>query len=301
MRPWLSMAVGLILVLGGCSPRAYYSGELASDSSAPTRSTAFAPTAGKEAAAGLPASAPASPAANPPKEAIERKIVYTADVNLVVENFDPVAAKINEMVKQYGAVIAHSNVLGSPGMPRRGDWTIRVPVNRYNDLLTAARQLGEIRTVQSDSQDVTEEYYDVAARIRNKKQEEERLLKLLDTAVGNLKEILEIEREISRVREEVERIEGRMRVLTDITSLSTVKLHVEEVKNYVPQKEPTYATRARRTFEGSLGAMLNAGQEISLGLVAFAPWAAVLVVVGVPAWGLRRLSRRRKTRGENGR
>jgi hypothetical protein len=178
-------------------------------------------------------------------------------------------------------------------MPRRGEWTIRVPVERYNDLAAAVRQLGEIRSVQSDSRDMTEEYYDTEARIRNKKQEEDRMLKLLDNATGNLKEVLEIEHELSRVREEVERMEGRLRVLSDLTSLSTVKLRVEEVKGYVPEQAPTYATRVRRAFDGSVDTLVSAAQNLSVGIVALAPWAVVLLVLGSPLLVVRRLIRRR--------
>ena len=167
----------------------------------------------------------------------------------------------------------------------------------YQELLTALRQLGELRSMQADSRDVTEEYFDVEARIRNKKSEEARLLKLLDDRTANLKDVLEIERELSRVREEVERMEGRMRVLQDLTALSTVKLHVEEVKDYVPEQSPGFATQARRTLTGSLRAVKLAAQGLTLLAIALAPWAAILAVVAVPCWVLYRRRRQRKAPG----
>ncbi|NUQ64179.1 MAG: DUF4349 domain-containing protein [Pirellulales bacterium] len=228
-----------------------------------------------------------------------RKIVCTAEVDLVVEDFEPVQGKIDATLGKFGAFVAHSNVSGSAGSPRRGEWVIRVPVENYRELLAAARELGETRSVRSDSRDVTEEYYDVEARIRNKRQEEDRLLKLLETAAGSLKDVLEIERELSRVREEIERMQGRLRVLEDITELSTITLRVEEVKDFVPPQTATYATRVRRTFEESLGTLVKTVQSATLVVIALAPWAAVLAVVGLPVFAgvkLRNAARRRAAR-----
>ena len=222
---------------------------------------------------------------------VDRKIVYTATVDLVVEDFDPVPAEIDALLKRFDAYVAHSEILGSPGRPRHGEWVIRVPVDRYSELLAAARELGEPRSVRSDSRDVTEEYYDVEARIRNKRQEEQRLLKLLETATGELKDVLEIERELSRVREETERMEGRLRVLQDTTSLTTVTLRIEEIENYVPPEVAGYGTRARRAWEQSLSALLATVQTASLVAVALLPWAAVVFVLGLPVFLLRRLFR----------
>lgn len=251
------------------------------------------------APAALPASAAPDQAAkdNAVPTNLQRKLVYTADIQVVVDDFEPIPTKVLELLKPLDAVVAHSSLSGSAGSPRSGEWTIRVPVAHYQDLLAALRQIGELRNLRADSQDVTEEYYDVEARIHNKKEEESRLLKLLDQSTANLKDVLEIERELSRVREEVERMEGRMRVLQDITALSTVTLHVEEIKNFVPEKMPTFATQARRTFTSSLSALGAAAQTLALSAIALSPWAGVLVVVGTPVWGVLRFRRRRKSPG----
>jgi hypothetical protein len=179
----------------------------------------------------------------PASNAIRRKIIYRGTVEVVVEDFEPVQARVGEMVKRFDAFVAKSSVSGKPGTPRNGRWTVRVPTERYDDFLAAARDLGEIRRVSSDFQDVTEEFYDVEARIRNKKEEEARLLDLLKTAAGRLEEVLTLEKEITRMRGEVEQLEGRMRVLNDLSTLATVELQVDEIKDFVPAGAATYWTR----------------------------------------------------------
>lgn len=245
-----------------------------------------APAAKAEARVDKGAAGPGSPAgvgsggesALPKAGALERKIIYTADVDLVVEEFDEVPSQVKDLVKQFGAYVARSNVSGMPGSPRSGQWTIRVPVARYEDFLAAARGLGEVRSVRSDSQDVSEEFYDVQARIRNKKEEEDRLRKHLADSTGKLEDILAVERELSRVREEAERMEGRLRVLSDLTSLTTINLRVDEIKGYVPEEAPTYGTRVRRALDGSISSLVSTAEGLSIAVVAAFPWLVVLAV-----------------------
>ena len=88
--------------------------------------------------------------------------------------------------------------------------------------------LAELQNRNEDSQEVTAEFYDVQVRIRNKQREEERLLEHLADSTGDLEDILTVEKEIARVRTEVEQLQGRLRVLQDQTSLSTVTLRIHD-------------------------------------------------------------------------
>jgi len=234
----------------------------------------------------------------PSQAALRRKIVYTANVDLVVEDFRPIPSQVEEVARQFDGFISHSQVTGAPGYPRRGEWTIRVPVERYEQFLAAIRERlgGEIQSVRVDSQDVTEEYFDVEARIRNKKKTEERLVKLLEERTGKLEDVLTVERELSRVREEIERVEGRLRVLADLTSLATVHLNVTEVKDYVPEEAPSYMTRVRRAFQSSLDALVSTAQAVSIAFVALSPWLAVLLVLALVLGLIARMAWRRHMR-----
>jgi len=153
--------------------------------------------------------------------------------------------------------------------------------------------LGEVRSVNSTSDDVTAEFYDIEARIRNKQQEEERLLKLLAEATGKLEEVLAVERELSRVRGEIEQAQGRMRMLKDVTELTTVTVTVTEIKDYVPDEAPTYVTRVRRAFMSSTVAVVATAQVLSLVAVALVPWLPAPLLLVLAVLTLRRLRRRR--------
>lgn len=223
----------------------------------------------------------------------DRKIIYTATIELNVESFDDVPEKVQAAVERHQGYISGSEIHGVPGQPRRGHWTIRVPVTQYEQFLAAARTLGEVRSVTTDSADVSEEYYDVEARIHNKKKAESRLVAHLEETTAKLEDILTVERELARVREEIERMEGRLRYLKDRTSLSTIQLHVNEVTQYSPEEAPAYSTRIGRTWQSSLDSLLHVGQTLLLVLVFAAPWLVIFLILGTVVWIiLRRIWRR---------
>jgi hypothetical protein len=209
-----------------------------------------------------------------------RKIVYTASIKLIVEDFSNIGDQVVALVDKFDGYVADSTITGTSGENRAGTWTVRVPVDAFDAFVAAAKELGELVSASTKSQDVSEEYYDVDARIRNKTKEEARLLKLLEDRPGKLADVIAIERELSRCREELERMQGRMRVLADRTALTTVDLDVVEIQNFRPAAAPTFATRVRRAIGASLAKLLWAGQILAIGIVAVAPWFVTLAVLG---------------------
>ncbi len=236
---------------------------------------------GKEIAATAP------PGAN-------RKIIFNARIDLVVENFDDAPATLAALVKKCDGYVADSNLSGSTGANRSGTWKVRVPVARFDEFISAAKGIGELVSASTQSQDVSDEFYDVDARIRNKTKEEERLLKLLEDRPGKLEDVISIERELSRVRDEVERMQGRLRVLTDLSSLTTVDISIREIQDYQPPQSPTFATRIGRAFSGSTTMLNSAFEGTVITVVALAPWIAVGgIALGIVYGGVRTSRRRR--------
>ena len=151
-------------------------------------------------------------------------------------------------------------------------------MENYSVFLAAAESLAELQSSTEDTQEVTAEYYDVQVRIRNKQREEDRLLEHLENSTGKLDDILAVEKELSRVRTEVEQLQGRLRVLQDQTSLSTVTLRIYELRGYVPEESPAFGTRISRAWTQSIDGLLEAGQLLVLTIVVCAPWVAVAAI-----------------------
>ena len=198
---------------------------------------------------------------------IDRKIIYKADLRLSVSDFDRAADRVADLIRSHGGYVAESNVQGSPGVNRSGTWTARVPIASYDSFLKDVEALGELESRRSDSQDVSEEFYDLEARIANKRVEEERMIELLKNTAGELKEILEVERELSRVREEAERMVGRQRLLTDLTSLTTVTIALSERTEYVPAAAPSFGERIARAFESANRGLVETVQGLTLAFI----------------------------------
>lgn len=289
-----TVLVLLALVLG-CGVQSARESARTSTESAPYGATTDSPGSSLNLSTrAVGAQAEKQDSAVPSAQRLQRKIIYTADVDLVVDDFSDVSARVEELVRQNDGYIASSNLGGSAGDRRSGTWKVRVPVERFDAFLDAARTLGEVRRIGTNSQDVSEEFYDVEARIRNRKREEEQLLKLLAERTGELDDVLAVERELSRVREEVERLEGRLRVLQDLTALTTVTLTVEEVKNYVPAEAATLGTRVQRTFGSSLESLRTTGESLLILAVALSPWLVVLAIPTlISALAVRRVLRRK--------
>ena len=174
---------------------------------------------------------------------------------------------------------------------------MRIPVSDFEDFLAATNDLGEVRNKSRESQDRTIKFYDLQEDIKNKLSEEIGLRKLQEEDRGSLPDVLAVAREVSRVRGEINILEGHMRQLKDLISLTTVTLRVHELNVYVPEHAPEFGTRVERSWKGSLKSLRDFGASCVVWLVAAGPW---LVVIGLPVLVsykvARHRSRRRKKR-----
>jgi Domain of unknown function (DUF4349) len=222
-----------------------------------------------------PAENASSPVRSP---TIARKIIYDARIDLVVESLSGTEQTILKLINEYNGFLAESDQSSLTAFQRRGTWRVRVPVDHFNAFVRAVSRLGEVRQNHVGSQDVTEEFFDLEARIRNKREEEKRLLKHLADSTGKLQDILDVEKELSRVRGEVEQMEGRLRFLSNRTELSTITIEAMEWKDYKPPVAATFQTLLGRTFFRSYESLVEFGKFLLLVLVALAPWTPLIVL-----------------------
>jgi len=222
--------------------------------------------------------------------AISRKIIYDAQVDLVVESVDPIAKKVSSLVQDARGYIAEQNVTGSPGSQRSMRWRFRIPVEQFDSFVDSVVALGELERNNRTSQDVTEQYYDIEARIKNKKLEEQTLNKILQERSGKLDDVLKIEIELSRVRGEIEQLEGKIRVLENLSSLATLTLNIREREKYAPPAPVVadFPTQVTRTWDGAILGLVNQGKSLVLWAVSWVIWIPFLLVGALLAWFLLR-------------
>jgi hypothetical protein len=145
---------------------------------------------------------------------------------------------------------------------------------------------------KTDSQDVTDQFYDLEARIKNRKSEEESLRKLLEQTTGKMEDILAVRRELNQVRGDIDQKEGQLRRLANLSSLTTVNVTLQEIKDYVPPQAPTFGSTIAGTFSSSVEVLQSVGKGLVLFIVALAPWLPIILLAALPAWILLRRRRR---------
>ncbi|MCZ2343307.1 MAG: DUF4349 domain-containing protein [Bacteroidales bacterium] len=232
--------------------------------------------------------AEAKPAAD--QDAISRKIIYNASLEVVVQDLTETTKQIEKLILEQKGYIAKSDSSGDTGARRTATWVLKIPAEQFRFTMNALAALGTPVRNSSDSQDVTEEFLDLQARVKNLKAEEEALNKMVREA-ATLDAILKIRREITELRGNIERAEGRLKYLATMSAMSTITLMAREDAAYVPPtlpEPPTFLSRVQETFSKSSTQLRNFGESVGLIVVALVPWLPLLLV-GV--WLLRRVIR----------
>ncbi len=238
-----------------------------------------------------------APAGANAEKAIARKIVYTASVELIVTDFDNVRERVPKIAEQFEGFVGNSRMDAVAGDRRRATWTLRVPVAKFRSALAAIEQLGHIVSTNSDSQDVTEEFYDLEARLKTKQEEEKTLREILAKSAGKLEDVLTMRRELTRIREEIEAAQGRLNKLSKLSDLTTIALIVQEQKDYVPPTTPTFGSHIAMTFSDSVEALWSVLKAIAVAMVALAPWLPFILVVAGLAYLVFRWQRHATSTG----
>jgi hypothetical protein len=221
-----------------------------------------------------------------------RQIIYRAAITLQVQSLTETDRQLKALVSKAQGFIAQLHDERSQGAQRGERWTVRIPVGEFEGFLEAVGKLGiaDYRDVQS--QDVTEEYVDLNSRLKNKQTLEARLLELVAKRGDEIKDILALEAELSRVREEIERIEGRLLLLKDRVALTTIEITAYERLDYTAPNA-TFTGKLAATFYVSVDRLRQFGETLALGIVALLPWAVVGAGVLIPTiTGIRRRIKR---------
>jgi len=239
-------------------------------------------------ARGQPGTPPgAQPPSNPAAvdSAPPRMIIRTGTAAVQVDKLEPAIARVQQMAQQLGGYVANTSMTGGSQDVRQASLELKLPAARWDQAVAGLRPLGRLESLTTSTEDVGEEYVDVTARMNNARRLEQRLVELLANRTGKLEDVLAVERELARVREEIERFEGRLRYLRSRVSLSTltVKLH-----------EPTPVIGGRPGGNPILRAFSESWDNFIgflAGLIAMLGWLVpLLVLFALVIWLLRRFT-----------
>lgn len=230
-------------------------------------------------------------AGNAAGKAAPRKIIYTGFIDLIVDDFDGSESRLLQLVQEHEGYLADSDIYNRPHSPRSGTWKVRIPTKRFEEFMATVAKLGEVRKRTSNSQDVTDVYYDSAARLKADEAEEKSLLALLEKTQGKVEDILKVREQVRIVRGHIEANKSQLQRWDKDVEMATVTVTLLDRRDYTPPLMPDFGSSIGRTFQGSIEALVTFGKGIVLVIVALAPWLAVLALFVVPLvmiWRRRR-------------
>src|SRR5512143_542883 len=177
-----------------------------------------------------------------------RRIVKTADINLLVEHYDSALAHAQRCAGARGGFIAGSELTSRDSGNRSGTVALRVPAAEFENALAELKRAAlRVDHEKITGSDVTEELYDVAARLQNKRLAEKRFQEILRVAT-KAKEILAIEQELASVREDIERLAAHQRFMANQADLSTITMHLREPRADVAGGAGDFTAKIREAF-----------------------------------------------------
>ena len=189
-------------------------------------------------------------------------IAYHVSLTVEVEEFGVAKQRVEQVVAEAGGYLAQARSEETPDQPQRADLTLRVPVEQLSVVLEELRGLGRVKNEQISSEEVTEQVVDLEARLRNARATEQRLIDVLNERTGKVRDILEVEREIGRTRQQIERMDAQRQNLLRRAEMATVQVALlEEFQAKLESAPVGTATRLRNAFvdgyESFVGTLLG--------------------------------------------
>ena len=196
-----------------------------------------------------------SKAADDSSDLSPEKIIYSADATVETTQFESTISALEAMIDGVGGWVESSSVTGanyssiSRGSKtnRSASYTVRVPNNKFDEMMSSLPALGNVPRSHVYTENVTSQYYDTQARLTTYQAQEQRLLELLDKA-ETVSDVIEIENELTEVRYRIESMQTSLRNWDRRVSWSTIHLTVNEVSEYTPEVQKGYGERLKEAL-----------------------------------------------------
>jgi len=232
----------------------------------------------------------------PVKNEAARMIVRTADVRITVVDTSKTVEAVTKFVEAAGGYVSASQIWRD-GELLRARVTLRLPAARLTESLAAIRGLAKrVDNETIASTEVSEEFVDLESRVRNLEATETELLELLKVARVNSRkatDVLEVHRQVTTIRGEIEQAKGRMRYLSQMADMSTIALEVVPDAIAQPVVEPGWRPLviARDASRALVGVLQAAGTAAIWLVIYILPILGMLALIAAFAWRARRLLR----------
>jgi hypothetical protein len=215
------------------------------------------------------------------------RVIRTAQIAVEVKNgtFDSTVDKLFILSTSLGGYISGTVAAADTGALRTGTITFQVPSDKFNDAVTKVRALGTVQNLAIGGQDVSAQYVDLQARLKNAEAQHLAMLALLGQA-KSVSDIIAIQNQLGTITAQIEQLKGQISYYDHATTYSTISASIHEAAVAVkPASTDTWGLSAA-LLQGLHG-FVNTLDYVLVG-VGYAGPVLVLLVLGLAAWRLRR-------------
>src|SRR5712671_2977321 len=176
------------------------------------------------------------PGETPASEVANRKLVRNATVELEIVSFDDAVQKITAFANEERGYVATTNSQKQANGKLRGEVVVKVLPENLDRFLQKIRGLGELKNQTLGTEDVTKSYFDTDARLKNARVMESRLIDMLKKKSDDINDLLQVEKELGRVREQIEQMQGELKFWDSQVQFATVTISLAEKDMEEPAK-----------------------------------------------------------------
>lgn len=219
-----------------------------------------------------------------------RLIIKTGSFSIVASNVSEAANRITQFVEEKKGIIVSNQVYDMDTRPS-ASVVVRVPVQVFNEVISQIKGVGEVRSESINGQDVTEEFVDLEAQLKNFRATETQFLEIMKRAT-QIQDILAVQRELMNVRSSIESIEGRVKYLNESADYSTITVYLSSDSSSLPILDDSDEWKLVGEIKEALRTLVEFGKEFVSVVIRIVIFAPVWGVVALVAWLIvRRLKR----------
>jgi hypothetical protein len=226
------------------------------------------------------------------------KIVRAVSLTVIAKEFDAVRPAIDRVLKDVGGFVGEMQLTDASSTERSLRATLRIPSSRLDEAVRALRTVGRVIDESHSGEDVTEQVMDLEARLANARNTEKRLNDVLLNRTGKVGDVLEVERELARVRGEIEQLDAQRVNLKRRVTYATVTVQVHEPRKASLEISPQpLSARFRNAFIDGIRDALDMTAAILLWILRVVP--TLLVWLAIAWWPVRALQRAYRIRSSS--
>jgi len=233
-----------------------------------------------------------------------RKIIYNANMTLIVDDTESAVQNIADMAAGMGGYVANMNGYRQDDRMIY-DITVRIPAEKFEAGRSALRSMSvRVENEQVNTDDVTDQYFDIDARLRTLKATEEELTQLLKETRergGKVEDIMNIYDRLIQIRSQIESLQGKLNRLDKLTAFSTISIHLEPsiLSNPIESRGWRPAEIIHSSFESLVNVLTGLAALLIQFIIVVVPILLILLLpLALIIWLIHRWQRRRQPKEE---